>query len=142
MRRSVLVFFLCLAPVVHAQPPEYQWGERWKSPEMLAGIGLLVGGYAGTVLYGTQTDKGFGGELYIPLVGPWIQLFDEPDCGVDLDCAYDNEDRAALVGLGVAQAVGAGLMTYALVRHREPKNVAIAPSFSGGAAGFKVVGKF
>ncbi len=141
MRRCVLVIFLCLAPVAHADPFD-DWSARWTSPEMLVGVGLLVGGYTGTVLYGTQTDKGFEGELYIPLVGPWIQLYDLPDCGDDVKCAYDTGDRVALVSLGVAQAVGVGLMTYALVRHREPKGITIAPSYAGGAAGFKVSGKF
>jgi hypothetical protein len=145
MRKSVLAIFLLSAGVSHAQPSDDSWNARLTSPEFLIGSGLFIGGYGATVLYGTQSDLDYGGALYVPVVGPWIELFDLPDCGGpddDLVCQYPTEDAVALALTGAAQVAGVGLMTYALLRHREPAPILIAPSYAGGAAGFKISGKF
>jgi hypothetical protein len=77
---------------------------------MLIGSGLLVFGVAyGTsaIVAGTSDHPG-DRHLYVPVVGPWMNLADRGSCGGRLDRSCDNEttNKVLLVADGVFQGIG------------------------------------
>jgi len=145
MKSALLPYLVALVPVVaHAQPPE---GERegtvWTDPELGFGAALFGVGYAGSIGWARET-QGDQGALWVPVLGPWMELFGLPDCGNrDVFCSHGNATRSVLFVTGAAQLVGVGLMAHALVkpRHKKPP-VLIAPSLSGTSAGVQLRGRF
>ncbi len=156
LARALASVLLC-AGVSHAQPPityvpatDDSWSARVTSQEFLIGAGLFVAGYGGAILYGTQTsddfgEAQFGAALYVPVIGPWIELFSEPNCGIpgnNLVCQYDTAENLALAATGAAQIAGIGLMTYALLRRREPPPPVTVTPMWAGASGINLSGRF
>jgi hypothetical protein len=121
---------------------EFSESSRWKDPELALGASLFVGGYATSVVW-AQEREGDQDALYVPVIGPWLELFTLPDCGDrDMYCAHSNATRGVLVVSGVAQLVGVGLTVHALAKHNDPKPVLIAPTWSNGGPGVSLRGKF
>lgn len=145
MRSSLLPFVVALVPAItQAQPPEREReGTLWTDPELGFGAALFGTGYVGSILW-AQESRGDQDALWVPVFGPWLELFSLPDCGnPDVFCDHGNATRSVLIVSGAAQLVGVGLMAHALVkpRHKKPP-VLIAPTMSGSSAGVQLRGRF
>ena len=142
MRFYVVAFVLCIRSVAQAQPPaETYESSRWNDPELAFGASLLVGGYAGALLWAGQSD-GDQDALWIPIFGPWAELFTLPDCvNRETFCSHADGTRGVLILDGAIQLIGTGFTLHALLKERE-KPVLIAPAMVGGAAGFTIRGGF
>jgi hypothetical protein len=139
-----LVLALLFVPALaYAQPPlETPEGSRWSDPELQFGGALVVSSYATSVLWAREST-GDQGALYIPLIGPWLELFNLPDCpDGPTFCAHGNATRSVLIASGVGQAVGVGLLIHAMKKRHTPERVLIAPSVSAKSALVSVRGRF
>jgi hypothetical protein len=137
-----------VVPVVTQAQPRTESRER-SNLEPVLGLSLLGGGYVTSVLWSYETD-GDQDSLYVPVLGPWLELFSLPDCGDrDAHCAHGNSTRGVLIVSGVAQLVGAGLLVHSLAdrdrdrsRDRAEPRILIAPALTSTAAGVAMRGRF
>ena len=144
MKALLILVLSCLPALAHAQSPgDKRASSRWKDPELAFGAAFLVGGYATSVLWSRESD-GDQDVLYVPVLGPWLELFSLPDCrDDDMFCDHGAPTRSVLLVSGIAQLVGTGVVIHALAKddpREEP--VLITPSFSGGGPGVTIRGKF
>jgi hypothetical protein len=133
------------AESAHAEPPEppepLSHNARWRDPEVALGALLLGGGYAGALAWGAGSE-GKRGALYVPTIGPFIQLFSLRDCGhASVSCEHGNPSRVALVLSGIAQLVGTGFLVHGLVVRREEKFL-LGPSMTSGYPCIMISGRF
>lgn len=120
------------------------------------GAGIFVLSYGSSVVAGAVSDRDEDKRLFIPVVGPWMDLANR-DCGPANPCGA-NEDvaKAMLVTSGVVQ--GAGLLlalssliipesesvserTSAKAKVVKPE-VKVAPVSFAAGAGLGAVGRF
>jgi hypothetical protein len=89
------------------------WYYRPNRPLLATGLGIFVGTYATSAIVGASSDKDVDKRLYIPVVGPWLDLA-QRDCGLG-DCAQGEDwNQALLIGSGVLQGVGVTLAVASL----------------------------
>jgi hypothetical protein len=82
-----------------------------------SGIGIFALSYIPAIVVAGESNLGADKNLYVPIVGPWIDLGQRPGCTAS-DCNGENTAKVAIVVDGVFQAVGAisligGLLTPA-----------------------------
>jgi hypothetical protein len=109
--------------------------------------------YVVSVVVATQSDHEGDKNLYLPVVGPWMDLGQRGDCGGagQTTCRTDTVYKALLVGDGILQGIGAleiiGAFMFPETRNmstatREPR-VFVAPAYMGRSAyGISAVGAF
>lgn len=108
-------------------------------------LGVTYGATAATAFFGNGREA--DDNLYIPVVGPWMNLADRQCEG----CNGESLNKAMIIGSGVLQGAGA-LMTVAsfiipekteAVRIQAGSvNMQLTPTMARGAAGFGAVGTF
>jgi hypothetical protein len=93
---------------------------------------LFIGGaitfgvsYVPAVIVAAALNTHYDNYLYIPVVGPWIDIANRPQCGNGLlqpSCSSQTGRKIIIAGVGILQAVGATAMVLGLVlpgRHTE-----------------------
>jgi hypothetical protein len=107
-------------PIVYGPvpPPPPRWREDVRHyaphrPLFIAGAVGFFGGYMNGVMIGAMSDRDADRWLFIPLVGPWIDLFDR-GCAHEPCAAIEPGRKALLVFNGVSQALGLGTMVTSL----------------------------
>lgn len=125
---------------------------RPNRPMLISGATLLVGSYAAGVIVAATSDLDADKKLYIPVVGPWLDLGQRP-CSFGSDCSTsDNIGSALLIGSGVAQGLGVILtaasfatperhVTSAPLAAQKPQ-VAFSPVSYNGGGGLGATGRF
>jgi hypothetical protein len=126
---------------------------RPNRPMLATGLGIFAATYGASVIVGAASDRDEDKRLYIPVVGPWLDL-GQRDCGVG-DCGQREDwNQALLIGSGVLQGVGAGLAIASLFVPEErdrPKarttaatkpTVRVLPVNVRGGGGVGAVGTF
>jgi hypothetical protein len=131
---------------------------RPNRPLLITGAGIFAATYGASVIAGAASDTQGDKNLYIPVVGPWIDMA-ERECGIG-DCgSREDVNQALLIGSGVLQSVGVGLAvaslfipekrevsTTATARERSlaatKPNVKILPISVRAGGGFGAVGTF
>jgi hypothetical protein len=144
MRLFLLLATVLLPIITHAQPRAESYESTQQSDfELAFGTTLLGAGYMTSVLW-SYTDEGDQDALYVPVVGPWLELFTLPDCeNDDVFCAHSNTTRGVLIASGAAQLVGAGFIIHGLAtRNKEERRVIVAPSVSTTGASLLLRGSF
>jgi hypothetical protein len=100
---------------------------RPNRPMLVSGLTLLVAPYVAGVIVASTNDLHADNKLYIPVVGPWLDLSERP-CSFGSDCSTsDNIGSALLIGSGVAQGLGVILTAASFVtpeRHMTTSPVA------------------
>jgi hypothetical protein len=90
-------------------------------------LGLSYG--AALIVAATSNHRG-DNRLYVPLLGPWLDLNDRGDCAVSLQsCDHETTNKVLLVGDGLIQAIGAVTILAGLM----------APSRRVASSGFSLV---
>lgn len=105
---------------------------------LATGAGIFVATYAASAIVAASNDRDYDDKLFIPVVGPWLDLADRP-CGLG-DCGTAEDwNQALLIGSGVLQGGGIALalISLAVPEHRET-TVASARERSLAAAKPKV----
>lgn len=122
---------------------------RPNRPWLLTGGAILIGSYVPTaVITATQGRTVEDRNLFIPVVGPWLNLADRRCDG----CANETTNVGLAIGSGVLQGIGAGMavMSFFIPEKIEaativagPVKLMIAPTQVGrNGAGVGTVGVF
>ena len=82
-------------------------------PLLVTGLVLFGGSYGASAIVGAASDRKADDKLFIPVVGPWLDLH-QRDCDAN-PCSHEGLNKALLIGDGVLQGVGALGMVLSLV---------------------------
>ncbi len=99
---------------------------------LYSGISTMVLSYVPALVVATESHRDGDKNLYIPVVGPWMDLAQRSDCPPDVSCSNETVNKVLLVtdgifqGLGALDIVGAFLFPES-VEHRHEAN--LKPSF-------------
>ncbi len=118
--------------------------------------GLLLWGipYTTSVVVAAQSSNSVDQHLYVPIVGPWIDLGQRGGCPVaDNSCNTETTNKVLLAVDGVFQAVGTLEVIWGFLRpeHREVTTVAatkytpkmtFTPSNVASGYGLAAIGEF
>jgi hypothetical protein len=120
--------------------------ERGPNAALLSGGAALFGlPYAASVMIAAASGTDYDARLYIPVVGPFLNLAARPSCG-DYGCPPgETANRVLLVGDGILQTVGVLQMAGALMfpeTRRVTRTIRVAPMFGAGTVGLTAVGAF
>lgn len=98
-----------VAEQTHNSPPNV--------PLLTGGIIALGGAYIPSVIVAAANNNPYDNHLYIPVVGPWIDLADRPGCGgaFQTSCGTETGFKALLVIDGAFQGLGALATVLGLV---------------------------
>jgi hypothetical protein len=98
----------------------------------LVGTGLLLfaGPYIASVVVAAESNHSGDEHLYIPVVGPWLDLADR-NCGPnDIACNNEGMNKALLIGNGILQGVG---VVTAVAGFLFPEKRVVSPATTTGA---------
>lgn len=76
----------------------------------LVGTGLVTFGlsYIPAVIVASQSDQQADHHLYVPVVGPWLDLVNRPACGPEsVQCDTETTNKVLIGVDGVFQGIGA-----------------------------------
>ncbi len=70
--------------------------------------GLIVAGapYVASIGIAATSSHTGDGNLWVPAIGPWLDLGSRGGCPANSDCAGETGNKALLIGDGVLQTVG------------------------------------
>ncbi|MEA2748612.1 MAG: hypothetical protein QOI41_2755 [Myxococcales bacterium] len=115
---------------------------------LITGASLFVGTYVTTAAFAGANGPVADKDLYLPIVGPWINLSERTTAS---GRANDTRDVVLIAGSGVLQGAGAALLvTSFFVPERVPAarisagnvKMQITPQAGPGAGGLGAVGTF
>lgn len=104
-----------------AAPPAVVEHTTYYAPpnRVLLGGGLvaLVGAYVPSVIVAAASQTSYDAELFIPVVGPWLDLSNRPGCGGfgQTRCGAETGFKALLIVSGAFQGLGAVATVLGLV---------------------------
>jgi hypothetical protein len=80
----------------------------------LIGTGLVTFGlsYIPSIIVAGTSDTSADHHLYVPIVGPWLDLGDRPGCGPHIGCDTETTYKVLLVFDGIFQGIGALTTVY------------------------------
>jgi hypothetical protein len=72
------------------------------------GIFAFFGSYAPSLIVAVVNDNSYDERLYVPVVGPWLDLADRPGCGGigQASCSTEAAYKVLLVVVGSLQGLG------------------------------------
>lgn len=147
------------APYVYASGrPVERTTERLPNGDMLStGVGLFILSYGASVVAAAESTRDADKRLFVPVVGPWMNLNDRGCTRANPCGAGEGMARALIVTSGIVQGFGALLTLGSLVipesvtveektttaKAAPPKpEVRITPMSFGAGAGVGAVGRF
>lgn len=88
----------------------------WNSSLFVGGAVVFGAAYGAAVIGAANSETEADQRLYVPLLGPWLDLADRGDCNVE-NRACDDETtiKVLIVGDGILQAGGALMMVGSLL---------------------------
>lgn len=135
-------------PVVYRHPNSSFLGK---------GVFAFIGAYFPSVLVAIVNDNSYDKRLYLPILGPWLDLADRPGCGGpgQSTCGAETAFKILLITSGAAQGFGALAIVLGLAL---PERIVTQPpptqqagglhlrvlpaSLGRGGYGIKAVGTF
>lgn len=135
-----------MAEDARADVVEHTWPNR---PMLVTGLVVLGGTYGASVIVGAISDREADERLFLPVVGPWLDLKDR-DCDVN---ACDNEtlNKTLIIGSGALQGIGALTLVLSLVIPESKdkpwyligdEKLTVAPRLAGNETGLTAFGRF
>jgi hypothetical protein len=77
---------------------------------LTTGLISFTGAYVPSVIVGAESSQPADHHLYVPVVGPWLDLADRPGCGIrSIGCDRETTNKVLIIASGVFQ--GAGVLT-------------------------------
>lgn len=140
-------------------PPGSDTSERTieKRPNrtlLSTGVGIFVVSYGASAVAGAISDRESDKNLFIPVVGPWIDLGDR-NCSTAEPCGNREDiNKAMLITSGVVQGAGVLMALGSLIipettsvketrtTAKNKPTVAVAPVSFGAGAGLGAIGRF
>lgn len=121
------------------------------TPTIASGVVLFGMSYGAAVIGAGMSDNSADNHLYVPIVGPWMDLADrDDDCGGLLEESCDRSTTTKiLIGAdGVFQALGVatavyGILTPRTIVHHDDDGVTVVPvAMQHGGRGLAIKGTF
>ena len=115
-----------------AVPVGYHVEPRYDKTMLVTGAAIFGGFYVPSALLATWSGNSADRWLFVPIVGPWIDVFTRAGCDkahdVDYACANQTAYGVLLVIDGIAQAAGATIFSIAVAtpRHVLARDPAVA----------------
>ena len=98
---------------------------------LTTGLVMFTGAYVPAVIVAATNEQPADNHLYVPVVGPWIDLADRPPCGVrSIGCDTETTNKALLIASGAFQGAGVLLALSSLVFHEHGGYVTTARNHS------------
>jgi hypothetical protein len=116
-------------------------------PLLVTGLVVLGGSYGASAIVGAASDRKEDDKLFIPVVGPWLDLH-QRDCSAN-PCSNEGLNKALLISDGVLQGVGAlGIVLSWVIPQTTTRNwylignqsLAVSPQLSN--LGLRATGQF
>jgi hypothetical protein len=117
-----------------------------------SGLVTLGLGYGAAVIVAATSSHAGDNRLYVPILGPWLDLGDRGSCPVAAHaCDHETTNKLLIVGDGIVQAVGAatilaGLLSPGHTSIASTKTFSIAQivpvTFGQGRPGLAAYGSF
>lgn len=125
---------LCLVPTVasaqgngsypsNERPTTYS--ARPNRPLLIGSSALIAASYIPAVVVAASSDREGDKWLYVPVVGPWADLFDREGCGGG--CGTEAVNKTLLIGAGLAHIVGVGGVIASLALPEDRSRTAALP---------------
>ena len=90
--------------------------DNWNAQVFMSGAILFGITYGGSVIAAGTSDNSDDDRLFVPVLGPWLDLNDRGDCPVsEQSCDTETSIKVILVADGVLQAAGVLTMASALI---------------------------
>jgi len=135
---------VCSAASAHADETE-----RVISPAVTSGLVLFGVTYGASVIVATTSDHQGDKRLFVPLLGPWLDLGDRGTCGIqNQSCDRETTYKILLVTDGVLQAASVFVVLGGVLRSghdtaRTASGIHVVPvSFAHGSPGMVAFGRF
>jgi hypothetical protein len=82
--------------------------DRPNSPLLEKGIFTFFASYVPSVIVAVVNDNSYDKRLYIPVVGPWLDLAERPGCGGigQTPCGTEAAYKVLLIAVGSFQGLG------------------------------------
>jgi hypothetical protein len=118
------------------------------TPAIATGVVMFGVSYGIAVTVAATSDNSADRRLYVPVVGPWLDLADRPSCPIeDQQCDKTTTQKILIGADGVVQAVGIVVAVYGILTPRRhvvgSSNVQVVPVGLGSDAhGLAVTGSF
>jgi len=117
-------------PVAQPQPTVTEQTSYSPPNPFLLGTGLIAfaGSYIPSVIVAAANNNSYDNNLYIPVVGPWIDLGNRPACGGfgQTGCGTEDGYKALLIISGTVQGLGALATVMGLVVPQKHTTVVVA----------------
>ncbi len=85
--------------------------QTMNSEVLVGGVVLFGASYGAAAIAASQSERDADRRLYVPLVGPWLDLADRGDCPIEnQSCDDETTNKVLIIGDGVLQAAGALLI--------------------------------
>jgi hypothetical protein len=105
-------------------------------PLVTGGLITLTGAYVPSVIVAAANDNPWDHKLFIPVVGPWMDLAQRPGTSCNLppfpSCGAESGDKALLIIDGAFQALGALAAVLGFVTP-ERRTTTVVPAKAGAA---------
>ena len=72
-----------------------------------SGVGIFALSYIPAIFVGATSNLNADRTMFVPLVGPWMDLTQRPGCAPGTSCDGENTAKVLIVVDGVFQAIGA-----------------------------------
>jgi hypothetical protein len=74
---------------------------------LTTGLVAFTGAYVPAVIVAAESDRSVDHHLYVPVVGPWLDLANRPGCGIgSIGCDTETTNKLLIILSGVFQGVG------------------------------------
>ncbi len=117
-------------------PPTTEVASRPNRAMVVMGVLALVGGYTPAALVAAKSPIYSDNSLYVPVLGPWLDVADRPKCGPgSVRCGVETGNQALLVLDGVFQAWGVAAILVGLFSKEYVQSRPASASSGGGGGG-------
>lgn len=106
--------------------------DNWNAQVFASGAVLFGATYGASVIAASTTDRSEDNRLFVPVLGPWLDLNDRGDCPVaEQNCDTETSIKVLLVADGVLQAAGILTMADALIFPSHSHRTVTTVSYKG-----------
>ncbi len=118
-------------------------------PLLITGSVVLLGSYVPAAIVASQSPRHEDERLYVPVVGPWLDLANR-DCS-QVNCPNETRNKTLLIGGGILQGLGTvGVISSFFIPEKKNRSwwmfgsekVTVAPTNTASGAGLSAFGQF
>jgi hypothetical protein len=123
-----------IVPPITARDESRVDREEPRAAFVLAGAGGLALAYGGSIAAAALSQHGLDRSLYIPLLGPWLDLAGRDSCGFSdqRPCYREGVNKVLLASDGVIQSLGLAALLFGVIRPAPAAGSARSPQLQLG----------